>query len=184
VDDLAETEAAVAKVKTDVRATLTPLEAKHVAVLDALRDALPDDGFVASDMTQIAYTGNTFFEARGPRGWLHPVGYGTLGYALPAAIGAKLAAPERPGVVLIGDGGLLFTVQELATAAELRLPLAIVLWNNDALGEIEDSMARRGVPKRISWPWPRHSTVALIERSAWRISSRRWAMPSPLTDRP
>ena len=98
-------------------------------------------------MTQIAYTGNTFFEARGTRGWLHPVGYGTLGYALPAAIGAKLAAPERPGVVLIGDGGLLFTVQELATAAELRLPLAIVLWNNDALGEIEDSMARRGVPK-------------------------------------
>ncbi len=147
VADVSQTEAAVAKVKTEARATLTPLEVKHVAVLDGLREALPDNGFVASDMTQIAYTGNTFFEARGPRGWLHPVGYGTLGYALPAAIGAKLAAPERPGVVLIGDGGLLFTVQELATAAELRLPLAIVLWNNDALGEIEDSMGRRGVPK-------------------------------------
>jgi 5-guanidino-2-oxopentanoate decarboxylase len=165
VGDIAGTEAAVAAVKAEVRATLTPLEAKHVAVLDALREALPNEGFVAADMTQIAYTGNTFFETHFTRSWLHPVGYGTLGYALSAAIGAKLAAPERPGVVLIGDGGLLFTVQELATAAELRLPLAIVLWNNDALGEIEDSMARRGVPK-------------------WRISSRRWAMPSPLTDRP
>jgi thiamine pyrophosphate-dependent acetolactate synthase large subunit-like protein len=147
VGDLAETEAAVAAVKAEVRAALTPLEAKHVAVLDALREALPEHGFVAADMTQIAYTGNTFFEARRPRGWLHPVGYGTLGYALPAAIGAKLGAPERPGAVLVGDGGLLFTVQELATAAELRMPLAIVLWNNDALGEIEDSMVRRGVPK-------------------------------------
>jgi 5-guanidino-2-oxopentanoate decarboxylase len=145
--DGAEVRAAVGSIKTEIRGALTPLEAKHVAVLDALREALPDDGFVASDMTQIAYTGNTFFESRRPRGWLHPVGYGTLGYALPAAIGAKLGAPERPGAVLVGDGGLLFTVQELATAAELRMPLAIVLWNNDALGEIEDSMVRRGVPK-------------------------------------
>jgi 5-guanidino-2-oxopentanoate decarboxylase len=141
--DGAEVRAAVSSIKTEIRAALT----KHVAVLDALREALPDDGFVASDMTQIAYTGNTFFESRQPRSWLHPVGYGTLGYALPAAIGAKLGAPERPGAVLVGDGGLLFTVQELATAAELRMPLAVVLWNNDALGEIEDSMVRRGVPK-------------------------------------
>ncbi len=139
-------EAEIAEVRSAVRAGMSPLERKQVAVIDALRDALPDDGFVFSDMTQIAYTANTFFEARCPRAWLHPVGFGTLGYALPAAIGGQLAAPERPGVVLIGDGGLLFTVQELATAAELRQPLAIVLWNNDALAEIEDSMTRLGVP--------------------------------------
>ncbi|MDX1402452.1 MAG: thiamine pyrophosphate-dependent enzyme, partial [Kiloniellales bacterium] len=67
-------------------------------------------------------------------------------YALPAAIGGQLAAPGRAGVALLGDGGLQFTVQELATAAELGLPLAVVIWNNDALAEIEDSMTRLGVP--------------------------------------
>ncbi|MGE0239531.1 MAG: thiamine pyrophosphate-dependent enzyme, partial [Parvibaculaceae bacterium] len=63
-----------------------------------------------------------------------------------AAIGAKLASPDRPGVVLAGDGGLLFTIQELATAVEHELPLAIVLWNNDGLGEIKDFMQARGLP--------------------------------------
>ena len=138
--------AAVAELRGALRDDLLPLEAKHVAVLDALRAAMPDDAMLASDMTQIAYTANTFFEGRCPRSYFHPVGYGTLGYALPAAIGAKLAAPERASVALIGDGGLLFTVQELATAAELRMLLAVVLWNNEALGEIEDSMVRQGIP--------------------------------------
>ena len=123
------------------------LSAKHMAVLDALRAALPEDGIVATDMTQIAYTGNWHFPCRRPRSWFHPDGFGTLGYALPAAIGAKLAAPERAVVALAGDAGFLFTVQELATAAELCLPLPILLWNNDALGQIAGDMVSRGIPE-------------------------------------
>ncbi|MGH6929336.1 MAG: thiamine pyrophosphate-dependent enzyme, partial [Dongiaceae bacterium] len=119
----------------------------HARVLDALRDALPADGIVASDMTQIAYTGCYYFRCERPRCWFHPLGYGTLGYALPAAIGAKLAAPERATVALAGDAGLLFTVQELATAVELGLPIAIVLWNNDALAQIAEGMTERGIPE-------------------------------------
>ena len=57
------------------------------------------------------------------------------------AIGAKLAAPERPVLALAGDGGVLFTIQELATARDLGLPLPLVVWNNDGYGEIRDSMA-------------------------------------------
>ncbi|MBX6320797.1 MAG: decarboxylase, partial [Rhodospirillaceae bacterium] len=83
--------------------------------------------------------------ARRPRCWFHPSGYGTLGYALPAAIGAKLAAPERAVVALAGDAGLLFTLQELATAAELGLPLAVLLWNNDGLGQIAGDMREKGI---------------------------------------
>jgi len=124
-----------------------PLQRKHIAVLDALRAALPEDGIVASDMTQIAYTGNWYFPCRRPRTWFHPQGFGTLGYALPAAIGAKLATPDRAVVALAGDAGLLFTVQELATAAELRMPLAVLLWNNDALGQIAGDMVGRGIPE-------------------------------------
>ena len=122
-----------------------PLQRKHIAVLDALREALPEDGIVASDMTQIAYTGCCHFICRNPRTWFHPQGFGTLGYALPAAIGAKIAQPQRDVVALAGDGGFLFTVQEVATAAELGLPLAILLWNNDALGQIANDMDRLGI---------------------------------------
>ena len=126
---------------------MSPLSRTHMRVLDRLRGALPGDAIVVTDMTQIAYTGNTHYPSEAPRSWFHPNGYGTLGYGLPAAIGARLGAPERAVVALVGDGGLLFTIQELATAAELGLPLVVVLWNNDGLGQIRDDMISKGIPE-------------------------------------
>jgi 5-guanidino-2-oxopentanoate decarboxylase len=82
-----------------------------------------------------------------PRCWLHPVGFGTLGYALPAAIGAKLACPSRAGVVLAGDYGFQFTLPEIAVAVERQLSLPILLWNNDGLGQIRLGMAEEGIPE-------------------------------------
>jgi 5-guanidino-2-oxopentanoate decarboxylase len=116
-------------------------------VLDALRAALPRDGIVVTDMTQIAYTANPYFPCELPRCWFHPCGFGTLGYAMPAAIGAKIGAPDRAVVAVCGDAGFLFTVQELGTAAELGLPLPILLWNNDALGQIAQNMRDVGIPE-------------------------------------
>jgi len=139
--------AGLAGIRDGVRGSLRPLQRKHARVLDALRDVLPADGIVASDMCQIAYTGCYYFRTERPRTWFHPLGYGTLGYALPAAIGAQLAAPGRATVALAGDAGFLFTVQELATAVELKLPIAILLWNNDALGQIAEGMVERGIPE-------------------------------------
>ena len=136
-----------AKVRKAIAKGRNPEERRHMAVLDVLRQVLPQDGFVFSDMTQIAYTGNCAFPVEQPRCWFHPLGYGTLGYALPAAIGAKLAAPERAGVALAGDYGFQFTMQELSTAAELCLPLPILLWNNDGLGQIRDDMVASGMPE-------------------------------------
>lgn len=137
----------IANLREEVRNSLPALQRKHMRVLNALRESLPADGIVATDMTQIAYSGSYFFPCDRPRCWFHPVGYGTLGYGLPAAIGAKLALPQRATVALVGDGGLLFTVQELATAVELALPIAIVLWNNDALAQIAEGMNERGIPE-------------------------------------
>ena len=82
-----------------------------------------------------------------PRTWFYPAGLGTLGCALPGAIGAKIALPERPVVALVGDGGLLFTIQELATAVEEALSIPIILWNNDSLAMIRDGMIKRGIPQ-------------------------------------
>jgi acetolactate synthase-1/2/3 large subunit len=115
-------------------------------VLNAIESALPHDAIIAADSTQLAYVASSYLPLRRPRSYLCPAGYGTLGPALPMAIGAQIAAPERPVACLVGDGGLLFTVAELATAAALGLPIAIVLWHNRGYGEIRDAMDRAGVP--------------------------------------
>jgi 5-guanidino-2-oxopentanoate decarboxylase len=121
------------------------LARQHHRALAAIRRVLPADGVIASDMTQLAYTGNNAFVCSQPRTWLHPVGFGTLGYALPAAIGAKLAAPERAAVAIVGDMGFLYCVQELATAVELQLPIIVILWNNDGLGAIRRRFDQYGI---------------------------------------
>jgi thiamine pyrophosphate-dependent acetolactate synthase large subunit-like protein len=73
------------------------------------------------------------------------VGFGTLGWALPAAIGAAFTGARGPFVALAGDYGFQYTAPELATAVEQGLPLVVLLWNNDALGQIRDDMRRRQV---------------------------------------
>jgi 5-guanidino-2-oxopentanoate decarboxylase len=137
----------IAAVRREVLAGWGTLARKHIRVLEAIRAALPADGFVATDMTQIAYTGNAAFPVDRPRCWFHPLGFGTLGYALPAAIGAKLADPRRPGVALAGDYGFQFTLPELGTAAELGLALPVIVWNNEGLGQIRDGMIAAGIPE-------------------------------------
>lgn len=139
--------AEVSKLRNSILDSLPPLQRKHMRLLTALRQVLPADGVVATDMTQLAYTGSYLFPCAHSRCWFHPVGYGTLGYGLPAAIGAKIAMPQRAVVSIVGDAGLLFTVQELASAVELGLPIAILLWNNDALGQIAEGMNERGIPE-------------------------------------
>jgi len=116
-----------------------------LAAVRALREGLPADGVVFSDMTQIAYLGNYAFVAERPGLWFHPSGYGALGYALPAALGARIAQPQRAIVALAGDFGAGFTLQELMTAVELDLTLPIVVWNNGALGQIRDDMRAAGI---------------------------------------
>ena len=115
-------------------------------VVEALERSLPEDGVIAVDSTQPAYAAAHLWRGVRPNAYLPYGGFGTLGPALPMAIGAKVGAPERPVMSLSGDGGFLFTIQELATAVDLGLPLAVVVWNNHGYGEIKDSMERADVP--------------------------------------
>ena len=110
-------------------------------VLGTIREALPEDTVIASDMTQIAYAANIIFPMYVPRTWLHPVGFGTLGFGLPAGIGAKFGVGKKPVAIMIGDYGIQFTINELGTAAEHKLPVVILMWNNNALGQIRDPRA-------------------------------------------
>ena len=111
-------------------------------VADALKAALPAETMIFSDMTQFAYAAKEVYPMDRPRHWHHPSGFGTLGYALPAAIGGKVGVGDQPVVAILGDYGLQYTVQELGAAVELGLNLPIIIWDNGKLGEIEDSMVR------------------------------------------
>jgi acetolactate synthase-1/2/3 large subunit len=115
--------------------------------LEIIQEALPD-AVVAGDSTQPVYSGNHLFDAQRPRSWFNSsTGYGTLGYGLPAAIGAKLAVGDRPVIALIGDGGIQFTIAELASAVEANAPIIVLLWNNHGYGEIKRYMEKRDIPQ-------------------------------------
>jgi 5-guanidino-2-oxopentanoate decarboxylase len=130
-------------------------------VLHTIRGALPIDTVIASDMTQIAYAANEVFHVAKPRTWLHPVGFGTLGFALPAGIGAKFGVGETPVAVLAGDYGFQYTLNELGTAVEHKLPIPILLWNNTSLGQIRDDMVRKGIqPNAVTLKNPDFSLLA------------------------
>ena len=113
----------------------------------ALAAALPPGTVVAGDSSQVSYYGTAhFWPVGGPAQLLYPTIYATLGYGLPAAIGAKIADPERPVLTLLGDGALMFSVAELATAVEQRLPVVVVVVNDHGYTEIRDGMHRAGIP--------------------------------------
>nr|WP_062334289.1 thiamine pyrophosphate-binding protein [Herbidospora sakaeratensis] len=116
------------------------LSAPWRAELEAIARALPDHAVIAADNSMFCYYGAL---AALPHRFLFPTGFGTLGYALPAAVGAKVANPDLPVCVLAGDGALQFSVQELATAVELGLNLPIVVAVNGGYGEIRAEMAAR-----------------------------------------
>jgi acetolactate synthase-1/2/3 large subunit len=115
-------------------------------ILNLVRDTLPGVVFVG-DSTQLVYSGNLGFDSAGPAQYFNSAtGYGTLGYGLPAGIGAKAAAPERPVVVLAGDGGVQFSIAELASAKEAKLPVILLLFDNKGYGEIKSYMVSKNIP--------------------------------------
>jgi len=121
--------------------------AEWLELIYAFAAALPRDAIVAADSAMVCYYGALAnLTVHRPSGFLYPTGYGTLGYGLPAAIGAKVALPDAPVAALLGDGGVMFTVAELASAASQRIPLPVVIVDNGGYGEIRNEMVDRADP--------------------------------------
>jgi len=105
-----------------------------------IRAALPDLVLVG-DSTLPTYYAVWQYETEAPRRYFHSAtGGGTLGYAIPAALGAKLGRPNKPVAALIGDGSAQFTLTELAAGVEAQLPVAVMVWNNQGYREIKQGM--------------------------------------------
>ncbi len=119
--------------------------APWVDIVAALAEVVDEETVVSGDSTMVCYYGAlSGLRVRRPAGFLYPTGMGTLGYGLPAAIGAMLGDTTARVLALVGDGGVMFTLPELASAAALRLALPIVVVDNGGYGEIRNEMDDRG----------------------------------------
>lgn len=122
-----------------------PAFTPYVPFFDTLAKTLPN-AIIVGDSCATTYAGNHLVSQPEPRRFFNAsTGYGTLGYGLPAALGAQLAQPELPVVALVGDGGLMFTLSELAAAVEERLPVIILLWHNQGYEEIRRFMSNNDI---------------------------------------
>ena len=102
----------------------------------ALRDVLPDNGVLVEELTQVGYASRLLYEVRHPRSFVTSGYQGTLGWGVATALGVKHALGDAPVVSINGDGGFMFTVQELATAVRHRIPLVTVVFNDAAFGNV------------------------------------------------
>lgn len=138
----------VARAEVARKAALKELTAKirtEIAVVDSVYKALPDCTIVG-DSTQAVYAGNLYCDAPRQRSWFNSAtGYGALGYAPPAAVGAAVADPSRPVVCLVGDGGFQFSLAEIGSAVDVQARVIFLVWNNDGYQEIESYMIDSGV---------------------------------------
>jgi acetolactate synthase-1/2/3 large subunit len=125
----------VAKARAWAEEQLAPIE-PQMSLLKAVRAAMPDQGMLITDLTQVAYAARVGFPFYAPRSNLTAGYQGTLGLSLPLAMGAKVAAPERAAVVFCGDGGFLWNVQELATARQYGIGVVAVVFNDNAYGNV------------------------------------------------
>ncbi|OYR51368.1 thiamine pyrophosphate-binding protein [Halorubrum sp. Ea8] len=124
----------------DGRAPDDPL--RSVEVLREVREALPDETVVTADAGGFRLWTLVSFPASGPRSYVNPGSWATMGTGLPSAIGARLANPDRDAVALTGDGGLMMCVHELHTLAAEDLDVTVVALNNDDYAIISEEASR------------------------------------------
>lgn len=108
----------------------------HFGLIAAVADAVDNDAIITTDVGQHQMWVAQAYPLCRPRQWLTSGGLGTMGFGLPAAIGAALAEPSRKIVCFTGDGSIMMNIQEMATAAEHNLDIKIILMNNQALGMV------------------------------------------------
>ncbi|HVB09727.1 MAG TPA: thiamine pyrophosphate-dependent enzyme [Bacillota bacterium] len=105
--------------------------------VQALRSAIPDDGILVSEMTQVGYIARVAYPVYEPRTFLTPGYQGTLGYGFPTALGVKAGLPDRAVVSITGDGGFGYGLAELATARRHDIALVTVVFDDKAFGNVK-----------------------------------------------
>ena len=110
--------------------------APQIAFLDAIRAELPEDGIFVDEVTQVGFAARLAFPVYKPRTFLSPGYQDNLGWGFATALGAQDARRDVPVVAISGDGGFMFTANELATAMRHRIPLVTIVFNDGAFGNV------------------------------------------------
>lgn len=126
----------VAAIRDDVEGKLATLAQQH-HLARVIREELPDDGILVTDVTQLATFIQYGMPVYQPRTLITPGFQGTLGYAYPTALGAKVACPDKKVVSISGDGGFMFNVQELSTAMAHGIDVVAIVMNDGAFGNVK-----------------------------------------------
>lgn len=113
----------------------------HYGLINAVAACVDDEAIITTDVGQHQMWTAQAYPLNRPRQWLTSGGLGTMGFGLPAAIGAALANPQRKVICFSGDGSLMMNIQEMATAAENQLDVKIILLNNEALGLVHQQQS-------------------------------------------
>ncbi|MFQ5959469.1 MAG: thiamine pyrophosphate-dependent enzyme [Alphaproteobacteria bacterium] len=108
----------------------------QMAYVRALREALPDDGILVDELTQVGYVARVGFPVYRPRTLLSSGYQGTLGFGFASALGAKIANPDRKVLSINGDGGFMYNVQELSSAVKHNIDVVAVVFNDGAFGNV------------------------------------------------
>jgi len=116
---------------------------KGFKIIDTIRTAIPEDTITVWDLNLISYWAEYYFPVYRQRTFIMPRGISPIFYALPASIGAKIGAPDRPCLCICGDGGALPGIGELSTLKKYKVPVVILVYNNSGFGILEDMMRKR-----------------------------------------
>jgi acetolactate synthase-1/2/3 large subunit len=125
----------ITRAKATARAAIEKVQ-PQLAYLDVIRQLLPRDAFFVGELSQVGFTSYFGYPVLAPRTYVSEGYQGTLGFGFPTALGVKIAYPDRGVVSVIGDGGFLFAVEELATAVQERIGVVTLLFNNESFGNV------------------------------------------------
>jgi len=125
----------IAEAKARARKDIQEIQ-PQMSYLDTIREVLPRDGYFVEELCQVGFTSNFGFDIYEPRTYVTTGYQGTLGYGFPTAIGVKAAVPGNAVVSIIGDGGFMFGMPELASAAQHDIGLITIVFNNHSFGNV------------------------------------------------
>ena len=178
-EDSAAARARIAAAKAVARRAIETVQ-PQLAYLDVIRAVLPRDGYFVGELSQVGFTSYFGYPVYQPRTYVSEGYQGTLGFGFPSALGVKVAHPDRAVVSVTGDGGFMFAMPELATAAQERIGLVTLVFNNSAYGNVLRDQRTNYANRVIGATLTNPDFVAL--GSAFGIDSVR--VDSPETLRP
>jgi acetolactate synthase-1/2/3 large subunit len=137
IDDRPSREQELTALKQEFREKFAECIGPQFAYLQAIREALPDDGFFVDEVTQVGFSSWYAFPVYEPRHFISAGYQGTLGYGFATALGVQVGNPDKAVVSINGDGGFMFNLPEIVTAVQYNIPLVTIVFNDNTYGNVK-----------------------------------------------